>query len=163
MDLPRRRTSYQHCLCTECERLEHVTAAANAAVEQHGYLPADGVDTLGQRHERRHSAVVSASAVVRHDDGVRAILHSRLSILAVENTLDDDGELGGAAEPIDVLPGRRAAPVTIISLRTCGRARRFLLCLGQHAAASLEHRNGETFAENLHMRPHTSSLMLFFK
>src|SRR5262249_57637999 len=81
-------------------------AGGKRAGEQCGYLPADGVDTLGQRHERRHSAVVSAAAVVRHDDGVRAILHSRLSILAIENTLDDDGELGGAAEPIDVLPGR---------------------------------------------------------
>jgi hypothetical protein len=34
---PRRRTPYQHCLCTKCERLEHVIAAANAEEYERHY------------------------------------------------------------------------------------------------------------------------------
>ena len=54
----------------EAERLEHVRAAPNAAVEDHFHPVADRVDDLGELVERRAAAVELAAAVVGDHDRV---------------------------------------------------------------------------------------------
>ena len=65
----------------ERERLEHVGATADAAVDQHLDPLADRLDHLGQDVQRRRHAVELAPAVVRDDDRGGTVLGSQQRVL----------------------------------------------------------------------------------
>jgi hypothetical protein len=67
--------AYEDAGGAQGERLEDVGAAADAAVEEHGELPAGRLDDLLQRADGRRDVVQLARAVVGHDDPRRAVLH----------------------------------------------------------------------------------------
>ena len=64
-------------LRAERQRLEHVGAAADAAVDEHRNAVADLGHDFGQRLDRRAPGFRGASAVVRHQDAVEAVLDGR--------------------------------------------------------------------------------------
>src|SRR6266851_5478089 len=73
----------------ERERLEHVLARADAAVEQHLDAAAHRADYFRQRADRRCSAVELAAAMVGDDDRVGAARSGDLRVLGVEDAFQD--------------------------------------------------------------------------
>ena len=63
-EAPERRTPDQHGVGAERQGDRDVDAAPDAAVDQHGAAPVDGLDHLGQRVGRGETAVELAAAVV---------------------------------------------------------------------------------------------------
>jgi hypothetical protein len=68
---PQAGTADQHRAGAERERLDHVAAAAHAAVEQHLGLAADGLRYRRKGADRRRGPVEVVAAVVGHRDSVR--------------------------------------------------------------------------------------------
>ena len=66
------RAADEHGLRAQRQRLDDVRAAADAGVEQHLDLLADGVGDLRQHLQRPDRAVHLPSAVVGHDDALHA-------------------------------------------------------------------------------------------
>ena len=92
------------------QRLEHVAAAANAAIHEHGHAPGHAIRHAGQRVDRRRDAVERAPAVIGHDDGVGAGLDRLFRVVGMHDALQDDRQLRHRAKPFEVLPGERSAP-----------------------------------------------------
>src|SRR6202043_68215 len=68
------RPSDQHRARAQSEGLQHVGAAANAPVEQHGYAPVDGFGHAGQRLNRGGQGIKVTPAVIGNDDACRAMI-----------------------------------------------------------------------------------------
>ena len=92
------------------QRLEHVTAAPNAAIHEHGNAPGHAIRHTGQRVDRRRHAVERAPAMIGHDDGVGAGTHRLFRVVGMQDALQDDWQLRDRAKPFEVLPGERSAP-----------------------------------------------------
>ena len=65
--------SDQNHLRAERKRLHDVAAAAHAAVEENGRAIADGLHDVRQHFDRGGGGVAVTSAMVGHDDAVRAM------------------------------------------------------------------------------------------
>ena len=91
----------------EGERLEHVGAAADAAVDQHLDPLADRLDHLGQGVQRRGDAVELAPAVVRDDHRGRAVLGGQQRVLGGQDPLDHERQRADRVQPLEVAPGER--------------------------------------------------------
>ena len=126
--------AYEDAGGAQGERLEDVGAAADAAVEEHGELPARRLDDLLQRADGRRDVVQLPRAVVGHDDPRRAVLHrqprckcqSQLAwinfclkcaemtdereptVFCGDHSLDEDRQRGDGLQPLDVLPAQGA-------------------------------------------------------
>ena len=83
----------QHTVCTQCQRLEDIQAAADAAVNENHHLSADSLRNLGQDLRRGRAAVQYAAAVIRHHDGACAGLQCFARTGHRHNALDDKGHL----------------------------------------------------------------------
>ena len=91
------------CRCAHAQRLDDVGAAAEAGVDQHRHVAGDR-DDLRQRLDGGRPAVLGAPAMVRHDDGVDAVLAGQLRVLPGDDALDHHLHLGDVADPLDVVP-----------------------------------------------------------
>ena len=80
-------------LRAERERLQHVGAAPDAAVDVDLAAPGDRLDDLGQRVERRRDPVELPAAVIRDDDPGRAVLDREQRVLARQQPLQHDRQL----------------------------------------------------------------------
>src|SRR5204862_4706259 len=78
---PQHRPSDQDAPRAECERLEHVCTAPDAAVEQHLGASIHGLDDFLQRIEARRDSVELTAAVIRDDHGRGAVLAGEPCVL----------------------------------------------------------------------------------
>src|SRR4051812_8653967 len=92
-------------LRAERECLEHVRAAAKAAVDDHGHAAVHGLEHLRERVDRAAQRLVRAPAVVRHDDSVRAVRERTRGVLARDDALDEHLHRRRLLELVDVVPG----------------------------------------------------------
>ena len=97
------RPSDEHEVRAERQRLQHVGAAADAAVEHHRHA-ARGFRDLRQHPQRRDRAVELAAAVVRHHDAVDAVVLCGARVGDGQNALDHERPLPAPADQLDVLP-----------------------------------------------------------
>ena len=98
----------QRRLRAERQRLQHVAAAADPAVDERLGAATDRVDHLGQRVERGRDAVQLPATVIRDDHSRRTVLAGELRVLGGEDPLDDERQAAHAAQPLQVAPGERA-------------------------------------------------------
>ena len=79
---PQDRAPDEHRPRSERERLEHIGAPTDTAVDEHVESPADRVDDRWQRIGARENRVELAAAVIRDDDAARAVLQGEPRVLA---------------------------------------------------------------------------------
>ena len=91
----------------EGERLDHVGAAADAAVDEHRHPAADRLDHGRERLNRGEGAVELAAAVVRHDEPVDASLDRHACLGRAEDAFEDQRPLPEVAQHVDVGPAHR--------------------------------------------------------
>src|SRR6266700_1285772 len=89
------------------ERLDHVAAAPDPAVEQHLDLPAHGVGHAGQGPDRGRGAVQVVAAVVGHRDRGGPDVDGTARVVGSHDALDHERAAPLLAQPGDVVPGRR--------------------------------------------------------
>ena len=88
----------------ERDRLHHVRAAPDPAVEDDLRAPADRVDDLRQHLDRRGRVVELAATVVRHDDRLDAAFGGLPRDLRGHDPLERDRPRPEGAVPLDVVP-----------------------------------------------------------
>src|SRR5690606_14035885 len=98
------RTADEGALRTKAERLEHVLAGANTAVDVDFDAVADRIDDLRQHRDRRRRAVELAAAMVGDDDRVGTGVGRHLRVLDVDDALDDQLAAPAFLDPCNVLP-----------------------------------------------------------
>src|SRR5262245_64592569 len=86
-ETPEIRATDTDGLRAERERLEHVAAAPEPAVDEHANPPLHRGHHLGQTLDRRAPALLRAAPVIRHDDAVDAVSHGELRVLPGLDTL----------------------------------------------------------------------------
>ena len=69
-----KRAADEHRVRAERQRLEHVHAAADRAVDKNRHLAADGIDDVRKHLRRRGAMVEHTAAVVRDHNAARARL-----------------------------------------------------------------------------------------
>jgi hypothetical protein len=97
----------------EGQRLDHVEAAAHAAVHQHFEPVADGIGDARQGGDAGGDAVELAAAVVGDDDAVDAGLGGFARVLDVEDALQHDPAWPVLAHPGQVLPGHARVELAV--------------------------------------------------
>ena len=103
------------------DRLHHVGPSPHAAVHQDRDPPADRLDHLGQRVQRRRARIELPSTVVRHHDRLDAVLDRERRVLGGEDPLHQDREPGRVlADEREVLP-RHVRLVEVVGARRHGR------------------------------------------
>src|SRR5437773_1365991 len=107
------RAAHEYKPGAECQRLEHVGAAAHAAVHHDRDVRARCYD-VGQNPQRRHSAVELTAAVVRYDDAFGARVAGNAGVRGVENAFDYESPLPESADQFEVLPVQMS-PVRIVA------------------------------------------------
>ena len=101
---PHERPSDHHGARPERERLEHVRAAPDPAVDDHVEGVANGIDHAGQGIRPREHGVELAAAVVGHDHAARAVLRRQPGVLGGQDPLDDYRQSAVRRELFDVGP-----------------------------------------------------------
>src|SRR5690606_5291504 len=77
-----------HSVSSERHRLQHISAATNAAIHQHRHAALNHSNDLWQQVDGGESAFISATAVVRHQDSIHAVLETECGIKGVGNAFD---------------------------------------------------------------------------
>src|SRR5207248_6838747 len=86
------------------DRLHHVGAAGNRAVDDDPGAPADRLDHLRQYLDRADALVELAAAMVRDIDAVDAVIDRDLGVFGGGDALQDQRNVELAPHPLDVLP-----------------------------------------------------------
>ena len=93
-ETPERRAAGENGAGAERQCLDHVGAAADAAVDVDLDPAVDGLDDLGQERGGRRDGVELTAAVIRDDDRVGAVLDCEQRVLAGLDPLQDERERG---------------------------------------------------------------------
>ncbi len=104
------RTADQHRTGAKRDRLQHVGAALDPAIDQERNPSLDSIRDFYQCVDRGRCGIQIPSAVIRDDDRLGSRLNRELRIVRVEDALDHQRKLRERAQPFDVLPGGRHAP-----------------------------------------------------
>ena len=97
----------------QCQSLQHVGAAAKAAVHDHRHLVARGFADAGQHAQRRHGAVQLPSAVVGDHHAVQAVLARDAHGVFVDHAFDQQVAFPDFAHMGDVFPRQAVAPAVV--------------------------------------------------
>src|SRR5579863_1405138 len=103
-DAPELRASDQDRARAERQRLDHVDAAPEAAVDHDRGLTAGRLDHPGKRADRSDGAVELAAAMIGDDDSIDAALDRLSRFVRMQEALEDERPAPQAAQPIDVMP-----------------------------------------------------------
>ena len=106
----------------ERQRLEHVGAAPDAAVQHHRHAAGFGRD-LGQRAQRGHGVVELAAAMIGDDHAVDAGLARDPRVRRRDQALDHELALPALADQLDMLPGELVA-LADVAHQVLGKHRR---------------------------------------
>lgn len=88
----------------QSQRLEHIGAAPDAAIDEDGNPIVYCIDDIGQGVERGDGGVELSPAVVGNDQGASAEVESSPRISRVGDTLEDQGQPGAGGEPFERSP-----------------------------------------------------------
>src|SRR5882762_204750 len=91
-------------LGAECDRLDDVRTAHEAAVHEDGGAAADRLDDFGQRRDRTAAVVELAAAVVRDVDALDPMLDREGRVLGRGDALQDERDRVRVLEALDVVP-----------------------------------------------------------
>src|SRR4029078_1943614 len=94
----------QHRPRAECERLDHVAAPANAAVEQNLNLVADRVRDTRPRADGRGRSIEVVTTMVGYRDGAHAGVDGALGLIDPDDALEQKRSFPLRAQPADVGP-----------------------------------------------------------
>ena len=100
-----RRASEHHRVRAECQRLDHVGAAAKTTVDDERGARADGAHDLRQHLERADAVIQLPAAVVADHDAIAAEADGALGVAHVEDPLHQELAAPGFADPLQILPG----------------------------------------------------------
>ena len=89
----------------EGQGLQHIGAAADAAIDQHGQVLPDSIDDAWQHLCRGGNGVERAAAVVGDDEGIDVQAQSLSGVGRVQHALEDHGQMCLGLQPGDVIPG----------------------------------------------------------
>ena len=103
--------------CAEGQRLDHVGAAPEAAVDVDLAAPSAASTTSGSASSRGGHPVELAAAVVRDPDPVDAVLDREHRVLARHDPLQDERQLRRRPDPLEVAPRERRVDVDERSVR----------------------------------------------
>src|SRR5262245_35931526 len=101
---PQVRPAYADRLCPEGERLEHISAAAEPAVDENGDAALDRLHDFREALDRGPPALLGAASVVRDDDAVGPVSHAELGVLARLDALHHQLHPRHALQPADDVP-----------------------------------------------------------
>lgn len=104
-EAPKRGATDEDGFGAERESFQDVATAADAAVHEDRDFAGDCFDNVGEGVKGADDAVLLAAAVIRYDDARGTTLDGDFSIFRGDNAFEDDRDLAGAADPIDVAPG----------------------------------------------------------
>ena len=103
--------------------LQHVRAAADAAVHVHLAAIADRLGHLRQRVEPGGDPVQLPAAVVRHVHGRGTVLDREQRVFSREDALEHDREAAFGGDPLEVVPRQRRARLEVLAHRLGERRR----------------------------------------
>ena len=126
---------------TEGERLDHVDAGADAGVEQHRH-PLGSGDDAGEEVDRRGAGRLPAT-MVGAVDAVDAAVPGAAYVVGVADALEQQWQLGEAAQPRQVVPGERR----VAEAHRPGDRRGAGVLLGRLLEAAAEHRVAEVVGQ----------------
>ena len=98
-------TPDEHGLGAQSDGLDHVAAAAHAAIEEDVEIAVHGIDDLGEDADGGGGAVERVAAVVRDGDAVDALFDGAASVFDGGDALHHEGPVPLLARPGDVVPG----------------------------------------------------------
>ena len=101
---PQERSSDQDRRRAEGERLDHVAASPDAAVDEDRHSSGHGLHHFGQRVQRAAHAVERPRAVIGDDDRLHAVFHSELGVFSGQDPLHHNRQLGLRPHPLHPLP-----------------------------------------------------------
>jgi hypothetical protein len=104
------RAPDQHRGRAERQRLHHVGATLDAAVDEQRNPSLHPIGHVHQGIDRGRRGIQVSPAVIRDDDPPGSRLNRALGIVRIEDSLDHQRELGERAQRFDVLPGCHDAP-----------------------------------------------------
>ena len=87
---------------SERHRLQDIGATPYAAVNEDLNLRANGIDDFRQRSGRRDRGIQVATTMVRHDDRFGAGIDASRSIVASEDSFDDNIHSGPLNQPFEI-------------------------------------------------------------
>ena len=99
--------SKQHRAGPQAERLEHIAAIADAAIEQNRNPPRHPRQDLRQCVEAGRRAIEDATAVIRHHQPVATQPDRVFGVIGMQDALEDQRLTKLVAQPGQVVPGRR--------------------------------------------------------
>ena len=88
----------------QAQRLHHIAAPPDAALDQDLGPPADSPGDSGQRVQGAHGEVQLPPAVVRHHHAVRAEPDRTFGVIGVQDALDEERTVPVLAHPREVVP-----------------------------------------------------------
>ena len=86
------------------QRLDHVGAAADAAIDDDVRAPANRFDDFRQHVDRTDALIELAPTMVRHIDAVDAVLDRNPGVLDGGDALEDQRDVEALLDPLDVTP-----------------------------------------------------------
>src|SRR6516164_3724098 len=101
---PQHRTPDPYCLGAQSETLEHISAAAEAAVDEHWDAAADFGHHFRQGLDGSARGLGGTPAVIRDQDAVQAVLEAKPCVLAGVDSLDDEFSLPEFSDAINISP-----------------------------------------------------------